>query len=215
MACGLQLGAWGLTFVELLMASTMFALLMVGLSTHLRGGMLAWRRATTTVEELQRRRVALDRLARDAANAVVIDERADAKPPIVFKADALEFFTLGQTPGLSQGERRVWFVTYAIEQDGQTGTLRRSARTIQEAQASLSVPSAPLLPNVERLSIRYGYRSTQGTPHLVWRDVWDDHVKLPNLMEITIAMKTATSLPSQLRRTIMIPSGIMKSEPAS
>ena len=79
----------GLTFVELLMAATIFAILAVGFSAHLRGGVLAWRRATSTLERLQEIRVVYDRLGSDLTNAIVFDPSGVWQPEMAFGTEAI------------------------------------------------------------------------------------------------------------------------------
>jgi type II secretion system protein J len=212
-----------LTFVELLMAATLFSILMVGLSAHLRGGILAWRRAQVMVDELQRVRVALERLTQDLANAVLVDSRADATPKTLFAADALQFLTTQPPPGLSavpsgtgqagahQAASRIWVVTYRLDDGIQPSALLRSAQTVRAARASLEARTDTLLANVKRLAIRYGYLSNTAAPGVEWRATWDDPAQLPKLLELTIELERPSALPRQIRRVVVIPQGILKS----
>ena len=74
----------GLTFIELLMAVTITACLLTGLSAHLRGGMLAWRRTMTALDAMTATRALLERCARDLAQAARCDPPA-AAPPLSFR----------------------------------------------------------------------------------------------------------------------------------
>ena len=114
----------GFTFVELLIAATMISVLIVGLAAHLRGGIIVWQRATQTTEALQRQRVALGRLERELANAIVYDERDAAYgsregqlPSPEFGAHDLRWFTVVPS---GKGISTVRFVTYECKQMGDT-----------------------------------------------------------------------------------------------
>jgi len=230
--CLLPTAYWkrGLTFVELLMAATLFSILMVGLSTHLRGGILAWRRVQVMVDELQRVRVALERLTQDLANALVLDSRADAIPKTLFAADTLQFLTTQPSPipaasadwrgpatggiggaGAHQAASRIWVVTYRLDDGTQPSALLRSAQTVRAARASLETRTDTLLANVKRLAIRYGYLSNTAAPGIEWRTTWDDPAQLPKLLELTIELERPSALPRQIRRVVVIPQGILKS----
>lgn len=67
-----------MTFVELLMAVSIAAILWTGLSTHLRGGITAWRRVIAATDELARSRAFLDQCARELAQSIRCDLPAEA-----------------------------------------------------------------------------------------------------------------------------------------
>ena len=74
----------GLTFIELLMAMTIASLMFVGLSAHLRGGILAWRRTMTALDAMAATRALLERCARDLAQTARCDPPAET-PPLSFR----------------------------------------------------------------------------------------------------------------------------------
>ena len=198
----------GLTFVELLMAATIFSILMVGLSTHLRGGIVAWRRATVTIDELQQRRMALERLTQDLANGVVVETRPDS--PVAFGPEALAFYTVQPVRGMSQDNARVWLVTYHLQQTAETKALVRQAQTIRQAQARLEPQTTQLLAHVERLTIRYGSLPEGNEPQIVWRTSWDDRSQFPQLLEMTVELNGPPILPRTIRAVVVAPSGSLK-----
>lgn len=57
----------GFTFIELLLAAAITAILLAGLTLHLRGGLLAWRRTITALEAMAHTRAQLERCAREVA----------------------------------------------------------------------------------------------------------------------------------------------------
>ena len=193
-ACSLQPAACsGFTFVELLIASTMMAVLFLGLGAHLRGGIMVWQRATQTTERLQRTRVALDRLDRDLANAMTLDSRDDAygeepgKLPLPqFGAQDLRWYTVELDPVDRMGSVRV--VTYACrEEDGVPG-LWRSSASISQARAKLAPAAELVLPGCERLAVRYGYLPAEESGAIVWREQWrpDPTKEPPRLVEVSL-----------------------------
>ena len=195
---GSSLGSWvlglgssvsGLTFVELLMAATIFSILMVGFSAHLRGGLVAWHRATTTLETLQRQRVVVERLTQDLANAVIIDPRPGATPSVVFGADTLQFYTVQPVRGPAQifvleggpsptpstaplhatAGAHVLFVSYRMVEGAEGSALVRVAQPVREAQQGPPVLPEDTRPyqlasGIASLHIRYAYLSTGISP---------------------------------------------------
>jgi type II secretory pathway pseudopilin PulG len=187
-------GVRGFTFVELLIAATMMSILFLGLGAHLRGGLTVWQQATTRGDVLQHRRVALDRLERDLANAVVYDTRADAYgtgagqlPPVEFSEDAAAWFTVERAAGAKVPAVRA--VTYRCETiDGVAG-LWRTSQSIGEARAQHKAAPQLLLPGCTRLTLRYGQAVTEGAGSIVWSDASPvEPPALPGLVELMVGL---------------------------
>jgi type II secretion system protein J len=200
----------GLTLVELMMAGTIFAVLMTGMVLHVRGGAVAWRRVTRTVEDLQQVRVVLERLTQDLVNAVVIDPRPEATPSVHMTREALEFYTLRMDRGRSEGNATVQFVTYALRPDAEGSTLVRTAQTIPEAKAAPPDRAQELLTGVERVAIRYGSVAPTEPSSVEWRDEWADANTFPKLVEIVLDRRGASSILESIRQVIQIPSGSLR-----
>ena len=207
--------ARGLTFVELLMAATIFSILLVGVSGHLRGTVMAWRRATSTVEQLQQTRVALDRLGEDLANAFVFEATETWTPLALFAAGQLQFYTVRQGRTGAEGDRGVRFVTYALEPEDEALSLVRTSRTAQEAAWDLPTPPQSLLRPIQSLSIRYAalmeVEGGQETSQLEWLTDWQDPTKLPKLVEVTVELGGSAAVPQRVRQVFVIPHGSLES----
>ncbi len=96
----------GFTFVELLIAATIMSVLFVGLGSHLRGGILVWRRATATAETVQRERVGFDRMERDLANAFAYGATRSTCAPIPDRAPGPPHAAKRKTESLNRKIRR-------------------------------------------------------------------------------------------------------------
>lgn len=207
----------GLTFVELLMAVTMFSILIVGVFAHLQAGVLAWRRSTSTIEHLQRTRVALDRLGQDLANAVVFDPSGTWEPQHAFEGARLQFYTVRPEGMGAQPGGAVWFVTYTRSEDAETAALTRSAQTVQQAKANFQPTPARLVAPMTKFAIRYGYQGSQEpSSTIVWDPTWDGTpAELPKLVEVTIEFDAGVVSPREVRHVFVIPSGILKTVEAA
>ncbi len=203
----------GLTFVELLMAATMFSILAIGFSAHLHGGVTAWRRATSTLERLQIMRVACDQLAQDLANAIVFDATGTWHPKAAFGAEDMQLYTLQRASRAPAGVGRVAFVRYDIVSDADAGTaLTRSVESAQEAAADAPARPQTVLTGVASWRLRYGYvNEAQVRPPgeaILWRDEWNnDASAIPRLVEVTIELTDAVAGGSSIRRVVLIPQG--------
>ena len=198
----------GFTLVELLIAATMFAVLLVGVGSHVRGGLAVWRRATDLEAALQHQRVALEQLERDLANSVLYDPReasdgpdAGLLPKPEFGGASLAWFTVS---GSRREPPAVRFVTYGCgANQGETG-LWRTSQSIGAARAR--APAAPTLlwPGCQQLTIRYAYQAGQGKP-LEWHEEWRDPLAaLPRLIEVSVDLTEG-----RVTRVLAVPTGIL------
>ena len=192
----------GFTFVELLIAATMMSVLFVGLGSHLRGGIIVWRRATSTTETLQRQRVALQRLEQDLANTFEYGA-PDGVPALVFGSQDLQVTTLGPQFGYGYLARVVAY--QCGEAEGRHGLLRRS-QSLGEARAGLAPTPQVLLPACEQMSVRYAYASSAGAGPLEWRDQWLFPDEVPRHLEVSLRVSPGR----QLQRVVTIPIGVLK-----
>jgi hypothetical protein len=203
----------GFTFVELLIAATMTSVMFAGVGAHLHGGLRVWRRATETVETLRREQVALDRLSRDLANAVVYDPRPQAygdaagqMPLPFFEAQRLRSVTV--MPASRGGVPSLRVVSYACEPSGDHPGLWRSHQSVGEARAHQEPSRDRLLPSCDTLTFRYGVLPPRAPEEplqpVEWRDQWTgSEQRLPRLVEAVIRLPSGR----RLRRVIGIPVG--------
>ena len=212
----------GFTLVELLIASTMMAIMFVGLSAHLRGGLMVWQQATTRAEAWQEHRIVLQRMERDLVNAVVYDDQAGSfgadkgqLPRPVFAEQALAFVTRA-TSGPATG-RLVW-ITYACESPDHQQGLWRTQQPLGEARAQHAASAAePLLNSCDGVSFAYAYNASSSQdqqPRLEWKSSWPlpesdpDWMKLPRLIMLALPMTG-----QRAEYVISVPQGLLKASP--
>lgn len=207
----------GFTFVELLLASTMIAILIVGLAVHLRGGMAVWREATQTVEALQRRRAAFDQLASDLAGAFIYDtgtasaNPADEGQPPAMELGSDRLFLYTVSSGWANRLPAVRFVTYACgRMDGKQGFWRTSQPVMVARKKTIAPAPELLLPDCEEMAVRYAYAPSGSTQDAQqpfdWRNQWVDTQKLPRLLELSL---TVSKQP--VKKVMVVPAGILRS----
>jgi len=195
------------------MASVIFSMLLVGLTVHLRGGLTAWRRATTITEDLQTIRLSLERMERDLASAFVF--QADDQWPLSadFASDAMAFYVVRADPSSAEDERLAGFVRYQVEPGEGAPALTRSLQTIREAAAGRPAVAEPLL-DVAQVQFRYGELAEEaeegesaGGYQLAWQPTWDAPGHLPKLIELTVTPAGGSGSARPIRQVFVIPSG--------
>ncbi len=198
----------GLTFVELLIAATMLSILFVGLSGHLRGGIEVWRRATHTVEALQRQRVALDQFEQDLVRAIPATVPRDPSLQPSFEADHLRWWTV--VPAAAQQTGRVRLVSYACNQVNGVAGLWKVSQSVGEAREQMAAEPVRLLAGCEGLSIRYAYLPAEGEGPIEWQADWEFPDALPKLLEVSVRLSSG----HEVKRTMMIPIGVLEPRPS-
>ncbi|MBI2104559.1 MAG: hypothetical protein HYT90_03110 [Candidatus Omnitrophica bacterium] len=198
------------TLVELLIASVMIAVLVVGLGAHLRGGVTVWRRAAASGEAVQRRHVALSRLSRELANAAIYDtressygEEAGTLPRPRFDEAALAWFTV-LPPTSRRPLPAVRFVTYRCEERGGVRGLWRTSQSLGESRARFSPAPELILSGCEQMILRYAQLPPDATAPLEWRDRWEQPERaLPRLVEVTLDLGAG----GEVARRMSLPTG--------
>ncbi len=199
----MAVGKRGFTFVELLLAATILSVLFVGLGAHVRGGVIVWRRTTSGLEALQRRRVALDRLGDDLANAVLFnDGSVDAPLPArSFGESELRFVSVDRGYSVRAPALRV--ITYRCgDEDGVAG-LWRTSLTLAQARMNEEVKPQRMLEGCTALRLRYGYAGAEG---IEWQDAWRFPDEQPQVIEAQFEFAGRPTL----RQVLIIPTGALK-----
>lgn len=190
-----------MTLVEVLLAATVFAMTMTGLSTHLQSSVAVWRRASASIGVSQRTDVILNQMAQDVANAVRWDPgEAEAFQPI-FEDHRMAFAMVSAA--------RVGVVAYSLEEEGGSSMLVRRWQTMPEAQAARPGRVTRVLPQAQAFSLRYGYRHSaelEGMSGIVWRDRWDHAEAFPQAIEVTLECQEG-SVSSRVHRLLVSPQG--------
>lgn len=204
----------GFTFIELVIAGTMIAILFVGLSTHLRGGMTVWREATRRIEALEEEQAAFDRLQRDLAQSVAYYTDPtrygpQGLPPMQWSSDQARWYAVDR----DQGVRLVTYRCAAVED---ASWWVRTSLTLEAARAPSGGVAAepavePLLPGCKALSLRYGYlplaEAAEG--QINWQAAWPDNPadppQLPRLIEMRLTLEDGR----QTQKVLLIPHGVL------
>jgi prepilin-type N-terminal cleavage/methylation domain-containing protein len=187
----------GLTFVELLVAVSIIAIVGVGLASHLRGALMVWRRSQIQAEQSQRLRVTWQRLSRDLANAVLADPPDATDSSTDLSTAALTFATV-LPPRTPSDPPRLARVSYELQPSENradaSDTTFDLVRTVETSVPSAS-GEAPrgvvLLRGLASMSIEYPIRSDElaGEGEAGWvfaEEPWPSDQLLPRVVRITL-----------------------------
>ncbi len=211
----------GFTFVELIIASVMLAILFVGLASHLRGGVMVWHRTTEIAEALQQQRVALNRLDTELVNAVIYDMRSDAYdstddkklPSLIFESSKLRWITV--VSGTSPQFSTVRVVSYRSDTHNDQRGLWRTSQSLAQARVHSEEPVPELvLPGCDALSMQYAYLSPSDPEALEWHDSWSEppYKAVPRLISYSLRLTSGRVL----QHIMTIPIGTLaKWDPSS
>ena len=202
----------GLTFVELLMAATLFAILTAGVSLHLRAGLVAWRRATTKTEALQAARITWDRMDTDLRSACTFSTTTQPSlmPQNVFGSDSLAFCTRRSTLPDDAVPSRTAFVTYHVT-DHHFVVVTQTLREARADPGTYPGTSTVLLEAIDGLSVEYGiWLEGDGSGQIEWTSTWKPEDGIPRLVRVTLTPPATVGTPPALSHIFVLPVGIIK-----
>ena len=220
----------GLTFVELLLAVTMVAILFVGLGTHLRGGIVVWQRVTQSTQARQGVRMAIERMNRDLTGAFIFDDHPEAYAtqtewalaPAELNNDSIAVYTAASRQWDEPSSVRR--VSYWCGRVGEQTGLWRSSWSVAQVRAKKGPDPELILADCEGLSLKYAYLRSddpdrQSEP-VEWHTAWQETPKfLPRLIDVTltVAGRPSPQGSAAARRTLetimMVPVGVLKAPP--
>ena len=163
--------AAGLTFIELLVAVTIFAILGAGVVAMFASGVRTWQQVHRIADANQRSRVALQQLSEDWRYAVWV---ANTEPVLTDKE--LWFVTRAADPALTTRHRqRLVWVRYVVEEEGDSrGVLRREqAPYLPGVKEPEPTETTTVLRGVKDVAIAYAYLSAEAEPTVEWQETWD------------------------------------------
>jgi len=168
------------TLVELLIASSIFAVVMVALYGAFSSGVFGYRNIDERVSAYQQARQALERINRDIRNSYVYSS-VDTK--FSGASDKVSFMALVDDYSFLEFVRNVAFVSYYLEGD----TLMRLCRRGQESLKDSSQSKADeMSSDIDKLTFTYVYEDNGA---LKEADAWDLAKKLPAAVKVKLSLK--------------------------
>lgn len=185
-----------LTLVELLIASSIFVIIMTAVYSAFHAGIFGQRRIEGAIDIFQNARQVFGRIDLDFRNAFAFSSQ-DAK--FLGNKNDLSFLTLVNTFSDNQITRDYSFVAYKLERD-------KLMRLCRKNQAALNEKSGKepeeLAAYIKGLNFSYGYVEADST-EIRWKDSWEDKTAMPDVLRITLTVGDKTK--QEFVRTIFLP----------
>ncbi|MFH1593491.1 MAG: prepilin-type N-terminal cleavage/methylation domain-containing protein [Candidatus Omnitrophota bacterium] len=207
----------GFTFLELLVAMTIFAIIAASLYSTLNAGIRMYRKGNYLIQDNQRLRVFFDTLSRDLRNAIPdIGEEDEATIASEWSADSISFPTIVNV--YSQEKKRLSEspakVTYVFKKEsGQL--IRKYAGLEQGFNEDLAVEEIMLekfeASVVKEFKLSYAYEIFDG--EYEWRGDWKMEGKIPRGVKVELILGSEdTKSEEAIEKTIFIPMGKLGSD---
>ncbi|MFH1655811.1 MAG: prepilin-type N-terminal cleavage/methylation domain-containing protein [Candidatus Omnitrophota bacterium] len=200
---------WGFTFIEILIALTIFAIVAVSLYSTFFSGTSVWKRSEDENRIYQEARWSLDTIAKELRNAIILDYSKSYPDFIIFEGnpDSISFFN-----ATDEGIRKI---SYFLESDNFEILLKRKEISLIDSLQSLEeeTPTETFSSLVAEggLQFSYAYAGAESEEGIEWQDVWQDPENLPKGVRIKLVLKDPSrpELKTTFNKTVFIPMGII------
>ncbi len=177
----------GFTFVEIMLAVTIFAVVAIAISSTFATGLFTWRKAQQTQNLYQEVHLALNKMAEDLQNAVLYTEGTEAIN-FLGTQGGLSFFSLVDVFQVLPPHPELRKITYSLDEE--THTLQRLELTLAESmQDELPQQAEELAAGVSSLNLFYCYTDEEAQPPYKWQDNWSAADKIPEGLKIELQLE--------------------------
>lgn len=195
----------GFTLVELLIASSIFVIVMVTVYSAFHTGMFGYKNIDVTLTAYQAARQTLERLNSDVRNTFGFSQTEAG-----FSGDKsrVSFFAITDTFDNGGIKQDYSLISYQREGDKLMRLCRREKESLNNKS---EIKAEEISADVEDIIFNYGYVAA-GEDTLSWKDSWGDESasleekeKLPAALKVKLIIKNAKGF--EFERTIFLPLG--------
>lgn len=173
----------GFTLVELLIAASIFSVIMLSLYSAFQTGILSYNRIDSAFNVYQTARIVLNRIELDLKNSFIYS-KADSK--FIGNSQTLELYSIVDT--FQEGE--VSSKASLIKYDLSDGILKRTCYAgLGTLKENPEITGDVLSSDVEELSFQYAYTAANPDKLYDWQDSW------PNIDDISKKNEQEKTLP--------------------
>lgn len=208
----------GFTFVELLIAVTIFSIVATGIYQVLKKGIEVWSRGRADIARIREIRVFTAVITSDLANALPYCPVAEEKGGgLGFGSDAISFASSVRAYEAPVLYGQLARVTYYL--DASRGSIQRVASTAKDGFGVQAARGETVLSGVKSLSFEYVYEAAGQTGSTIWNSSWpqDASGKLPRAVKINIVFdKEDIIWAKDFTRIVFMPAGeFLREAPSS
>ncbi len=205
---------FGFTFVELLIAVSIFAIVALALYSTFFAGISVWKRSGEGGNITQAVRFIFDDMARDLRNSVYLTGEEESVFTSTCTSEEITFFSVEPSSlGETMAQREFVKVSYTYDKDEKQVIRRRADKEVgfkvEEAEKEI------LLNAVEEFTIEYCYDTGDDDDPYEWKDEWEDEERrLPKGVRITSELGGAGrgEEPVSFKRIMHVPLGVLGEE---
>lgn len=198
----------GFTFIELLVALTIFSIIATSVYYTLNGGIRVWLRGNELIKENQFMRVFFDEISKDFKNAVYYSGfEPEWLPDKVLFPCVIAVY--------SNGKISTELVKAVYYFDGEKKEFVKIAATFREGFNEEYADKKVMLDNVESVNFEYCY-GLEEEGEIQWKDEWavkeGEKISLPRGIKIKVILSNENLPPKTLEKTVFIPLGSLGKE---
>ena len=196
----------GFTFIELLLALSLYAVVLMIVAASLRGGLTVWERDESNSKRNFDLNLFWDKMAEEFENMVSL-----APVPFVGKKTEIQMTTVTNALSLKKKGKQFVKVQYRLEGEN---LIRQEFNLLEVLQKKLSpkpAVSQVWLEGVRRFSFQYAYKGAKGG--VVWKDDWkqeEERLGFPFGIKVALDMKQDKDLLLHAEKIFFVPDGMEK-----
>jgi len=197
------------TFIEILIALTIFSIIALSLYSTFFSATSVWKRSADENRLYQEARWSLETIAKELRNAIILDYRKSYSDFSVFEGNSNSISFLCVT------EDGIKKVSYFLEEDGPDVLLKRQEIALIDAfqvwEPEVAVEIFSSLVSQGGLKFKYAYISVEAEEEIGWQDTWQDNQSLPKGVKIELILKNPRSQEIKIifNKTVFIPRGVI------
>lgn len=216
----------GFTFLELLIAVTIFSISAVAIYSSFNVGIRAWRKAEDSYKVRQEARQALSAMSRELRSALGFKLKKsdeDVEDSLDGSSDEVSFWRALRTADSKEGyPAGIYKATYKVvkeekksdKEDGQTQSLCRILRSYRQYVDPVEGeedPGSVFLSGLSGFKLEYAYADGE---EIGWQPAWKDKQgALPFMVKVTLSFPSQGKAgPVDFTETITIPTGELTSQ---
>jgi len=192
--------------VELLVAITIFALVITAIYSTFYVGIRAYRRTLNELDNYQEIDLALDRLAVELRNCYASEyNQEENSGGFIGRKDFLSFYTIVDWYSQTRYSRQLARISFSFHDKAIFKSVKRDSEVFSTKEQN---EEQQLLTNIDSFEINYLYFETEEKNSFVWKEDWIDRDAVPKGIRVFITkVNPLTKKPLLFQRYIFVAHG--------